>query len=104
MSRIRNNLAAIRKARGAGAADLAKKVAVTRQTIYAIEAGTYIPNTEVTLRLARELEVTVEELFSIPGERDEQTTAATADYLSQGEAAGGQAVRVCRIGSRWISV
>ena len=69
MGRVQTNLATIRKARGVGASELAKKVGVTRQTIYAIEAGTYVPNTEVTLRLARELEVTVEELFSLPGER-----------------------------------
>ena len=37
---------------------------MSRQTIYAIEAGTYVPNTEVALNLARCLEVTVEELFS----------------------------------------
>jgi putative molybdopterin biosynthesis protein len=104
MGKVQNNLAAIRKARGVGAAELAKKVSVTRQTIYAIEAGTYIPNTEVTLRLARELEVSVEELFSIPRERDEEAAAATADYLSQGDVANGQAVRVCRVGAKWVSV
>src|SRR5262245_13813830 len=104
MGQVRNNLLAIRTARGIAAAELAKKVAITRQTIYAIEAGTYVPNTEVTLRLARELEVTVEELFSIPRERDEETTAATAEYLSQSKASDGQAVRVCRVGSKWISV
>ena len=48
-------------------ADLARSVDVSRQTIYAIEAGTYVPNTEVALNLARELEVTVEELFSLHG-------------------------------------
>ena len=49
-----------------GASDLARRVHVSRQTIYAIEAGTYIPNTEVALNLARELKTTVEELFSAP--------------------------------------
>ena len=38
---------------------------MSRQTIYAIEAGTYVPNTEVALNLARELEVTVDELFTL---------------------------------------
>jgi len=61
-------LAAVRRSRGISAADLAKLVGVSRQTVYAIEAGTYVPNTEVTLRLARELQVTVEELFSLPYE------------------------------------
>lgn len=104
MGRVQSNLATIRKARGIGAADLAKKVAVTRQTIYAIEAGTYVPNTEVTLRLARELEVSVEELFSLPSAKQEEVAAATAEYLGQSELANGQAVRVCRVGTKWVSV
>src|SRR5215471_7773191 len=104
MTRVQTNLAAVRKARGLGAADLAKRVGITRQTIYAIEAGTYLPNTEVTLRLARELEVTVEELFSLPSAREEETAAATAEYLSPGELTQGQAVRVCRVGTKWVSV
>src|ERR1035438_4766871 len=64
-TRIRNRLAETRKRRGLGAADLAGRVHVSRQTIYAIEAGTYVPNTEVALNLARELEVSVDELFSL---------------------------------------
>ena len=63
--RVENRLAQIRKSRGVGASDLARRVNVSRQTIYAIEAGTYVPNTEVALNLARELEVTVDELFSL---------------------------------------
>ena len=104
MGRIQNNLAAIRKARGIGASELAKKVSVTRQTIYAIEAGNYVPNTEVTLQLARVLEVTVEELFSLPGERREETATVTAEYLGQQSPASGQAVRVCRVGTKCVSV
>jgi len=104
MTRVQTNLASIRKARGVGAADLAKRVGITRQTVYAIEAGTYLPNTEVTLRLARELEVNVEELFSLPPQREEEVAAATAEYLSQGELTQGQAVRVCRVGTKWVSV
>jgi len=104
VTRVQTNLASIRKARGVGAADLAKRVGITRQTVYAIEAGTYLPNTEVTLRLARELEVTVEELFSLPPQRQEEVAAATAEYLSQGELTQGQAVRVCRVGAKWVSV
>ena len=39
---------------------------VTRQTIYAIEAGSYVPNTAVALKLARVLESTIEDLFTLP--------------------------------------
>ena len=104
MGRVQTSLATIRKARGVSASDLARKVDVTRQTIYAIEAGTYVPNTEVTLRLARELEVRVEDLFSLPGERNEEAATVTAEYLGQGSPGNGQAVRVCRVGTRWVSV
>lgn len=57
---IQNHLAALRKKRGLGATEVAQSVGVSRQTIYAIEAGNYVPNTLVTLRLARLLEVPTE--------------------------------------------
>ena len=58
--RVRSNLAEIRKRRGISAADLATEVEVTRQTIYAIEAEKYMPNTLLALRLADSLEVSRE--------------------------------------------
>ncbi|MEO8097965.1 MAG: substrate-binding domain-containing protein [Acidobacteriota bacterium] len=102
--RIQNQLAHIRKTRGIAAADLARRAGISRQTIYAIEAGTYVPNTEVTLRLARELEVSVEELFSLPEESTATPASITSDLLSNTAPAKGQPVRLCRIGSRWISI
>jgi DNA-binding XRE family transcriptional regulator len=48
------------------AAQLARTVGVARQTIYAVEAGSYVPNAAVALRLARVLQVTVEDLFWLP--------------------------------------
>ena len=50
------------------AVDLAAQAGVTRQAIYAIEAGTYVPNTAVALRLARALETSVETLFALDPE------------------------------------
>jgi DNA-binding XRE family transcriptional regulator len=38
---------------------------VSRQTIYALEAGTFAPNTAVALRPAKALDTSVEELFSL---------------------------------------
>ncbi len=46
-TKIENRLAQIRKASGIGASDLARRVNVSRQTIYAIETGTYVPNTKL---------------------------------------------------------
>jgi molybdate-binding protein/DNA-binding XRE family transcriptional regulator len=79
-------------------------VDVSRQTIYAIEAGTYVPNTEVALRLARELEVTVDELFSLRPGGQSAAESVTAEVLSAAPADKGQPVRVCQVGTRWVSV
>lgn len=101
---IENRLAQIRKSRGIGASDLARRVNVSRQTIYAIEVGTYIPNTEVALHLARELEVTVDELFSLNLAEPNSPESVTAEVLSASPPAKGQPVRICQIGAKWVSV
>jgi putative transcriptional regulator len=49
--------------------ELADLVAVSRQTIVAIERGNYSPSVKLALLLARKLETTVEELFQLE-ERD----------------------------------
>ena len=103
-TRVENRLAQVRKTRGVGASDLARRVHVSRQTIYAIEAGTYVPNTEVALNLARELEVTVDELFSLQPGSQKSPESLAAEVLSAAAPAKGQPVRICQIGSRWIGV
>jgi putative molybdopterin biosynthesis protein len=103
-TRVQSRLAEIRKSRGVGASDLARRVRVSRQTIYAIEAGTYVPNTEVALNLARELEVTVDELFMLQEGFPTSPESLAAEVLSVGPSVNGQPVRICQIGSRWISV
>ena len=101
---IENRLSQIRKSRGVAASELARRVRVSRQTIYAIEAGTYIPNTEVALHLARELEVTVDELFSLPAAAPSSPESVAAEVLSAAPPEPGQPVRVCQMGSRWVSM
>jgi molybdate-binding protein/DNA-binding XRE family transcriptional regulator len=83
---------------------LARRVQVSRQTIYAIEAGTYVPNTEVALNLARELEVSVDELFSLQAGSLQSPESLVAEVLSSAPPAKGQPVRICQIGSSWVSV
>src|SRR5262249_2184830 len=90
--RVENRLAQVRKSRGVGASDLARRVHVSRQTIYAIEAGTYVPNTEVALHLARELEVTVDELFSLQEGTQASPESLAADVLSSAAPETGQPV------------
>lgn len=60
---IKNAVQAVRRNQGVSASKVANLVGVARQTIYAIEAGKYVPNTAVALRLAEVLGTTVEQLF-----------------------------------------
>ncbi len=46
---------------------LAKRVGVTRQTIIAVERGTYNPSLELAFRLAAEFEISIEEIFNYGG-------------------------------------
>ena len=101
---VENRLAQLRKSRGVGASDLARRVNISRQTIYAIEAGTNVPNTETALLLARELEVTVDELFSLGESAQSSPESISAEVLSAAPAENGQPVRICQMGSRWVSV
>jgi molybdate-binding protein/DNA-binding XRE family transcriptional regulator len=104
MTAVNSQLAAVRRRRGVSASGLAKDAGVSRQTIYAIEAGTYVPNTEVTLRLARALEVSVEELFALREQSDATPERITADILDSAPSRQGQPVRVCRIVGRLVAV
>ena len=103
-TRVENRLGEVRKSRGIGASDLARRVGVSRQTIYAIEMGTYVPNTELALHLARELEVSIDELFSLGAGAPASPESLAAEVLSASPLAKGQPVRVCQVGSRWVSV
>jgi len=100
---ISNRLAEFRKRERVGATDLARRVKVSRQTIYSIEAGNFSPNTEVALSLARELKTTVEELFS-PPQGVGNSEVLTTEMLSAAAPAKGQPVRISKVGRHWISV
>src|ERR1051326_8173559 len=102
---IRNSVAWVRESRGLSVAELAKRIGVTRQTVYAIEAGSYTPNTEVALRIARELEVPLDDLFQLAGTgRSDEADTIPSDYLGGLKPEKGQAVRTCKVGSKWVSV
>lgn len=45
--------------------ELAKRVGVTRQTIISIEKIEYVPSLLLGMKIARELDIRVEELFTI---------------------------------------
>jgi putative transcriptional regulator len=53
--------------------DLAERVGVTRQTIISIEKGKYQPSVELALRLAKILQVSVDQIFELEQSWEETT-------------------------------
>ena len=102
---VQNNLAQLRTKRGLGAAQLSATVGVSRQTIYAIEAGTYVPNTAVSLKLARALDVKVEEIFQLEQEAGTPDDVVAAVVLGDIDSmAPGQPLRLCGVGNHVVAV
>ncbi len=103
--RVQNRLAEVRRMRGLSAAELASRAGVNRQTVYAIEARKFIPNTLVALRLSQVLEVAVEDLFAVEPTPQPDTTKAI-DLLTESGACSRPdvPVRLCRIGKKTIGV
>jgi len=101
---IESNLAYYRQKRGLSAIELAKKIEVSRQTIYAMETGTYVPNTAIALKLARVLDVSVEDLFRL-NSADAPAVVETAELIpSDTEAQPGLPVQICEVGNRLIAM
>ena len=98
-----NKLQEIRKRRGIGAAQLARSAGVSRQTIYAMEAGDYVPNTTVALQLARVLEVSVESLFALEAGQQALAPPVPVEWLGS-RTEPGQPVQLCRVGKRILAV
>ena len=102
-TKVKILLAAVRQERGFAAAELARRVGVSRQTIYAIESGSYIPNTVVALRLAHELEVSVERLFSLAGPETSPCEEVTATLLGSASEPSGRPVVLGKMKDRLIA-
>jgi putative transcriptional regulator len=60
-----NRLREVREERGWTQAELAARIGVSRKTVNTIENRVFVPSTLIALKLARALELPVEELFSI---------------------------------------
>jgi molybdate-binding protein/DNA-binding XRE family transcriptional regulator len=103
--RIQNNLARLRQRQGLSARRLAELVDVQRQTIYAMEAGTYVPNTLIALRLAQVLQAKVEDLFSLSESSRMVSSTQEIDLLPVGEKLQpGQPLQLCRVQKRIVGV
>lgn len=63
--RLKNTLKIQRARHNLTQAQLAERVGVTRKTINTVENGKYVPSAYLALKMARALEVSVEELFQL---------------------------------------
>ena len=71
---MRNNLKVQRAIKNLTQAELAKRVGVSRQTINAIESQNYVPSTKLALRISKEFNVTVNDIFSLEENSAEDET------------------------------
>ncbi|WPC39854.1 helix-turn-helix transcriptional regulator [Clostridium sp. JS66] len=62
---MKNNIKILRKQLGLRQEDVANALNVTRQTVNAIENNKYNPTLELAMRLAKLLNTTVDELFTL---------------------------------------
>jgi putative transcriptional regulator len=62
---LKNNLKECRIANNLTQVDLAEMVNVSRQTIISIETARYIPSVLLSIKLAKALQKSVEELFEL---------------------------------------
>ncbi|EAA0019657.1 transcriptional regulator [Listeria monocytogenes] len=58
----------IREKKGITQNELAHSLDVSRQTIHAIEKGKYNPSLELSLKIAKFFDLSVEEIFNLEGE------------------------------------
>ncbi len=67
-AQLRNRLKELRARHGLTQEQLAQAVGVTRQTIVSTERGNYSPSVRLALRIARRLQVPLEEAFWLEDE------------------------------------
>ncbi len=66
---IKNCVLHFRKESGLTQEELAERVGVTRQTVIAIEKGSYVPSVLLAIKIAKEFNSSVEKLFTITHEK-----------------------------------
>jgi len=96
-----NRLRQRRQAAGLSQQALATRCGLTRQAVHAIEAGQYVPNTLVALRLARALGSRIEDLFYLP----EEHPRVEAEWMGETpvEATARHRIRLARVGQRLLA-
>ena len=64
--KLLNNLEDLRKSAGLTQQELSESAEVSRKSINAIENGIYVPSTVLSLKIAKTLNCSVEDLFQLP--------------------------------------
>ena len=64
--KLLNNLEELRKSAGLTQQELSESAEVSRKSINAIENGIYVPSTVLSLKIAKTLSCSVEDLFQLP--------------------------------------
>jgi putative molybdopterin biosynthesis protein len=88
-----------RIASGLSQVELANRAGFTRQAVSAIEAGQYVPNTLVSLRLAAVLGCAVEDLFRVP----DRPNQIEAELVGTQPVLLPARVQVARVGQRLLA-
>ena len=64
--KLLNNLEELRKSADLTQQELSESAEVSRKSINAIENGIYVPSTVLSLKIAKTLKCSVEDLFQLP--------------------------------------
>ena len=70
--KLLNNLEELRKSVGLTQQELSESAEVSRKSINAIENGVYVPSTVLSLKIARTLSCSVEDLFQLPQTKNDK--------------------------------
>ena len=70
--KLLNNLEELRKSAGLTQQELSESAEVSRKSINAIENGIYVPSTVLSLKIARTLNCSVEDLFQLPQTKNDK--------------------------------
>ena len=70
--KLLNNLEELRKSAGFTQQELSDQADVSRKSINAIENGIYVPSTVLSLKIARTLNCSVEDLFQLPQTKNDK--------------------------------
>jgi molybdate-binding protein/DNA-binding XRE family transcriptional regulator len=98
---FQNHLKEMRLARGLSQAELAVRAGITRQAVFAIEVGKYLPTTAVALHLANVLNCQVEDLFRLIATGEIVTGELVAGLRPESLEKNAR-VKVVRVGERLI--